>query len=48
MFKDLTGEKYGRLTVLNREPNGKTHNTRWKCQCECGNIVIVFWLFLKK
>ena len=47
MFKDLTGEKYGRLTVLNREPNGKTHNTRWKCQCECGNIVIVFGFSLK-
>lgn len=42
MFKDLIGEKYGRLTVLNREPNGKAHNTRWKCECQCGNIVIVY------
>lgn len=33
-FTDLTGKKYGRLTVLYRLPNQK--ETTWLCQCECG------------
>ena len=35
---DLTGKKYGRLTVLNKY---KTINREiyWTCQCDCGNIV---------
>lgn len=36
-FQDLTGQKFGRLTVLKRVENrGKT--TYWECQCECGTI----------
>ena len=38
-FKDITGNVYGRLTALEREPN--SHPTRWKCQCSCGNIVTI-------
>lgn len=41
MFEDLIGKKYGRLIVLNKEPSQKTRSTMWKCQCECGNIVVV-------
>ena len=34
---DLTGQKFGRWTVLERAPSkGKT--SYWKCQCECGTI----------
>ena len=33
---DLTGQKFGRLTVLERFSN-KKHHTRWLCICECGN-----------
>ena len=41
-FQDMTGEKYGRLTVLERVPNlPNSRVTRWKCICECGNIVEV-------
>ena len=45
-FIDLTGQKYGRLTVLERGPNefvGKTKIpfVRWVCRCDCGNEVIV-------
>ena len=37
---DLKGQKFGRLTILERAPNiGKA--TAWKCQCDCGNIKIV-------
>lgn len=43
--KDLTGQRFGRLVVLKQDnnyvsPNGNT-NTKWLCQCDCGNIVSV-------
>lgn len=38
-FIDMTGQEFGRLTVLHRAPNqGK--RTMWVCRCECGNEVI--------
>lgn len=36
--KDLTGQKFGRWTVIERASSDKDGNARWKCQCECGNI----------
>lgn len=44
-FKDLTGKKFGRLTVIERgddyiSPNGK-HRVQWICLCDCGNITTV-------
>lgn len=38
---DLTGQKFGRLTVIKRvedyiSPKG-WHHTRWLCKCDCGN-----------
>lgn len=42
---DLTGKKFGRLTVIERCPveYTKTGNKvfKWKCQCDCGNTVNV-------
>lgn len=39
-FIDMTGQEFGRLTVLHRAPNqGK--RTMWVCRCECGNETIV-------
>lgn len=39
-FIDLTGQKYGRLTVLYRVENlGK--RIRYMCLCDCGNRVVV-------
>ena len=34
---DLTGQTFGRLTVIERIPNKWTGGTRWLCQCKCGN-----------
>ena len=39
---DLTGRKFGRLTVIERAedyitPSDGRHRARWKCICECGN-----------
>ena len=49
--KDLTGEKFGDLTVVKRaddyiSPKGK-HYLRWLCLCTCGNTCIVIGETLK-
>lgn len=38
---DLTGKKFGRLTVLKRARNNKDGRTMWVCLCDCGNERIV-------
>ncbi len=38
---DLTGKKFGRLTVLGRTKNSKKRYVEWKCRCECGAITVV-------
>ena len=39
---DITGNKYGRLTVLRYiGKNNKGSKHMWECRCDCGNIVIV-------
>lgn len=39
---DLTGQTFGRLSVLGRAPSSKapcgTVMTKWRCQCACGNV----------
>lgn len=38
-LKDLTGQRFGKLTVIERAPNiGKL--TAWKCRCDCGSETI--------
>ena len=40
-FVDLTGQRFGRLTVIKRvENNGK--KVMWLCRCDCGNETTVF------
>lgn len=46
-FKDLSGNKYGRLTVIERS-HGDGKHTYWKCHCECGNQIIVCGDSLKR
>ena len=48
---DLTGQRFGRLTVLSRaedyiSPKGKK-SSRWLCQCDCGNIKVILGSALK-
>lgn len=41
-YKDLTGERFGRLTVIRQvvyETN-RNNNRYWLCRCECGNEMI--------
>lgn len=37
---DLTGQKFGRLTVLERMDNNARREAMWRCRCDCGNITI--------
>lgn len=45
--KDMTGMKFGRLTVIERAENDKHGNVIWICQCECGNITKVRGISLR-
>lgn len=38
---DLTGERYGRLTVLKCVGKDKHGRLMWECQCDCGQRTIV-------
>lgn len=49
---DLTGKKFGRLTVIRKidncaQLNGKRHSM-WLCKCDCGNIKPYFACNLKR
>ena len=46
-LKDLTGCKFGKLTVLEKAPS-KNRKTQWKCICECGNTCIVSGEYLNR
>ncbi len=37
---DLTGQRYGKLTVLGPAPNVGTR-TAWRCRCDCGRETTV-------
>jgi hypothetical protein len=37
---DLTGQAFGRLTVLGPAPSAHT-KTYWRCRCECGQVCTV-------
>ena len=34
---DLTGQRFGRILVIERGENDKHGKTRWWCQCDCGS-----------
>jgi len=45
---NLTGQKFGRLTVISLHSIQGRHRVRWLCQCECGNKSIVITDNLRK
>ena len=50
-FKDLTGQRFGKLMVVSRaddyiKPNGNKI-VQWRCVCDCGNEVVVRGEYLK-
>lgn len=38
---DLTGQKFGRLTVLEIAVDEPGKKKKWKCRCDCGNECII-------
>ena len=37
---DLTGKKFGKLTVIELSEKSKHNTRRWRCVCECGNEIV--------
>ena len=46
-FIDLTGEKFGKLTVMGKLDANEHGQYKWLCECECGNRAIVFGYHLR-
>lgn len=40
-FIDLTGQKFGKLTVISKSDRIESGNIYWNCLCECGNSTVV-------
>lgn len=40
-FVDITGNKYGKLIVLQLSKEKSNGGCKWICECDCGNITIV-------
>ena len=49
-YIDLSGQKFGRLTVIERLLERRNHDYRsalWLCRCDCGNEVRTYAGYLK-
>lgn len=44
---DLTGQKFGRLTVIEKAGSSDSHGILWRCKCDCGNVCEVRAYYLK-
>lgn len=47
VFKDLTGQKFNKLTVIKLGKRNSSGQVQWECQCDCGNIVLATTTYLK-
>lgn len=47
-FRDLTGERFGRLVVLQRDGHNKHRQLLWLCKCDCGNTKTVLGFLLSR
>ena len=45
---DITGQRFGKLIVLEKTNIRKDRKVCWKCQCDCGNIYIATGVALRK
>lgn len=41
-FVNLTGQRFGRLTAIERAGKSKDGNIKWLCKCDCGNEAVVY------
>lgn len=45
--EDLTGKRFGKLTVIGRDGSYKSGNVRWLCLCDCGKYTHSAGCYLK-
>lgn len=41
LFKDISGQRYGKLTVIKRSGSNKHRFATWLCRCDCSREIIV-------
>jgi len=46
-FIDISGNKYGRLLVVSLDSMRGKRGAYWKCECDCGNIKVIWGASLK-
>lgn len=46
-YDDLTGKRFGRLTVIAVDPERRNGFVRWKCKCDCGSTISIYGANLK-
>lgn len=47
-FIDLTGQRFGRLVVLEKAGADRNKKVRWRALCECGNEVLAYGANLRQ
>lgn len=47
-YKDITGQRFGRLTAIEYVGSTESGKARWLCECDCGNTIIVEGVRLRK
>lgn len=47
VYKDITGERFGRLVALNDVGRNKRGWVLWVCCCDCGNTITVPGIYLR-
>lgn len=45
---DLTGQRFGRLVVIELVGTNKAHRAIWRCLCDCGNETVVLGASLRR
>lgn len=43
----LIGQRFGRLTVIERAENHNDRNAKWLCRCDCGETCVAYGINLK-
>ena len=38
-FKDIAGQRFGRLTAIRPTSDRKGESVIWECKCDCGNVI---------
>lgn len=46
-YPDLVGQRFGKLTVVERAPNNSRGQRQWLCRCDCGGTRVVNTNYLR-